>query len=310
MELALFVEPQVGGSYQRLLELARWAENQGLEAFARSDHYLNGNESAPATDALTSLAGLARDTDRIQLVVLVSPLTFRHPGVMAKTAATIDEMSGGRFTLGVGTGWMEAEHEAFGIELYSLRERFSRFFETLAYLRAAFDGDQGFNGRHYDLAAGFEVLPKPANVPIVIGGSGMQRTPALAGRFADEYNMFTTDLDTLAERLEVMRAAAEEHGRDPDAIRISVAGQVIAAETDAEYRELLAERAASWGRSVEEYEARLAERNVPRGTLDQAAATLGGYEDHGVSRFYLQEYKDLDDIDTSALGPVFKALRG
>ena len=205
MDLGLMVEPQVGGTYQRLLELARWSEAQGLTAFARSDHYLNGSESAHATDALTSLAGLARETERIELVSLVSPLTFRHPAVMAKSAATIDEMSGGRFALGIGTGWMEDEHEAFGIELYSLRERFSRLFETLSYVRAAFSGTEGYNGRHYDLASGIDVLPRPLNVPIVIGGQGMQKTPALAGRFADEYNMFATDTETIETRLEVMR---------------------------------------------------------------------------------------------------------
>ncbi len=201
MELGLMVEPQFGGSYQRLLELARWSEEQGLDAFARSDHYLNGEESAHATDALTSFGGLASETERIELVSLVSPLTFRHPGVLAKTAATLDEMSGGRFALGIGTGWMEAEHDAFGIELYTLREGFSRLFETLSYVRAAFAGTEGFSGRHYDLAAGFEVLPRPVNVPIVVGGSGMKKTPTMAGRFADEYNMFATDTETIEKRI-------------------------------------------------------------------------------------------------------------
>jgi alkanesulfonate monooxygenase SsuD/methylene tetrahydromethanopterin reductase-like flavin-dependent oxidoreductase (luciferase family) len=303
-------EPQVGGSYERLLELTRWAEGEGLEAFARSDHYLDGDDSAPATDALTSIAGLARETERIQLVVLVSPLTFRHPGVLAKTAATIDEMSGGRFALGIGTGWMESEHEAFGIELYTMWERFSRLFETLSYVKAAFAGTEGFSGRHYDLAPGFEVLPRPANVPIVIGGSGMKKTPTLAGRFADEYNMFVTEAETLQQRLEVMRESAAEHGRDPDAVAISIAGPVVLADTEAGYRDLLAERGARRDMSADEYEAFLAARNVPRGTLDTIGEGIAAYEELGVSRFYLQEYKALDDIDTEALGPIFKALRG
>ena len=310
MELGLFIEPQVGGSYQRLRDLARWSEEQGLEAFARSDHYLDGSESANATDALTSIAGLARDTDRIELVVLVSPLTFRHPGVLAKTAATIDEMSDGRFTLGVGTGWMEDEHETFGIELHSTRERFSRLFETLSYLRAAFSGDEGFSGRHYNLAAGTDVLPRPANVPIVIGGSGMKKTPTMAGRFADEYNMFVTDPETLERRLEVMRRAAVEADRDPDAIKISISGPAIIADTEEEYRDLLAARGAKRDLSADEYEAFLGERNIPRGTLDTAGEAIEAYAALGVSRFYLHEYKALDEIDTDRLVPLFSALRG
>jgi alkanesulfonate monooxygenase SsuD/methylene tetrahydromethanopterin reductase-like flavin-dependent oxidoreductase (luciferase family) len=310
MELGLFTEPQVGGSYQRLLRLARWSEEQGLEAFARSDHYLNGSESANATDALTSIAGLARETERIELVVLVSPLTFRHPGVLAKTAATIDEMSDGRFTLGVGTGWMEDEHDAFGIELHSTWERFSRLFETLSYLRAAFSGSEGFSGRHYNLAAGTDVLPRPTNVPIVIGGSGMKKTPTMAGLFADEYNMFVTDAESLERRLEVMRRAAVEADRDPEAIRISIAGPAIVADTEQEYRDLLAERGARRDLSADEYEAFLGERNVPRGTLDTAGEAIEAYAALGVSRFYLQEFKALDEIDTDRMGPLFNALRG
>ncbi len=310
MELGLMVEPQVGGSYERLLELVRWAESQGLDAFARSDHYLDQDRSAPVTDALTSLGGLARETERIQLVVLVTPLTFRHPGVIAKTATTIDEMSGGRFALGVGTGWMEQEHEAFGIPLPDLRERFSRLYETLAYLRAAFWSTEGFTGRHYRLAP-MEVLPRPTGpLPIIVGGSGMNKTPTFAGRFADEYNMFVTDADTLDRRLEVMRRAAVEAGRDPDAIKISFAGPAIVAETEAGYEALLARRAAARGVSVPEYVSLLEERNIPRGTPERAAASIGALAEIGVDRYYVQEYKSLDDIDTGALAGVFAALRG
>jgi alkanesulfonate monooxygenase SsuD/methylene tetrahydromethanopterin reductase-like flavin-dependent oxidoreductase (luciferase family) len=308
MELALFTEPQLGGTYRRLAELARWSEAQGLDAFARSDHFLNG-ANAPATEALATIAGLARETQSIELVVLVSPLTFRHPAVLAKTAATLDEMSGGRFRLGIGTGWNEAEHEAFGIELYSVRERFSRLFETLSYVRAAFSGDEGFSGRHYDLAAGFEVLPRPANVPIVIGGGGMKRTPGLAGRFADEYNMFAAGPDVIERRLEVMRRSAEEAGRNPADIKISTAAPVIVADDDAAYRRLLSDRGAKRDMSADEYEAFLAGRNIPRGTLDTIGEAIDRWKAVGVSRFYLQELKSLEDIDTDALEKAFKALR-
>jgi alkanesulfonate monooxygenase SsuD/methylene tetrahydromethanopterin reductase-like flavin-dependent oxidoreductase (luciferase family) len=308
MELALFTEPQVGGTYQQLVDLARWSEEQGLAAFARSDHYLNGSESAHTTDALTSIAGLAGATEKIQLVVLVAPLTFRHPGVLAKTAATLDEMSNGRFALGIGTGWMEAEHEAFGIELFTVRERFSRLFETLSYLRAAFSGAEGFSGRHYDLQP-VDVLPRPANVPIIVGGTGMKKTPALAGRFADEYNMFAGEAAIIEQRLEVMREAASAADRKPGDIRVSISSPVIFAETEEAYRELLSERGAQRDLSADEYEAFLAERNIPRGTLDTIGEALDVYAGLGISRFYVQEYRALDEIDTAALAPIFNALR-
>jgi alkanesulfonate monooxygenase SsuD/methylene tetrahydromethanopterin reductase-like flavin-dependent oxidoreductase (luciferase family) len=308
MELALFTEPQVGGTYQQLVDLARWSEEQGLAAFARSDHYLNGSESAHTTDALTSIAGLAGATEKIQLVVLVAPLTFRHPGVLVKTAATLDEMSNGRFALGIGTGWMEAEHEAFGIELYTVRERFSRLFETLSYVQAAFSGAEGFSGRHYDLQP-IEVLPRPANVPIIVGGTGMKKTPALAGRFADEYNMFANEAAIIEQRLEVMREAASAADRKPGDVRVSISSPVIFAETEEAYRELLSERGAQRDLSADEYEAFLAERNIPRGTLDTIGEALDVYAGLGISRFYVQEYQALDEIDTAALALIFNALR-
>jgi len=303
------VEPQVGGSYARLRELARWSEAQGLDAFARSDHYFDQASSAPATDALTSLGGLAEATDAIQLVVLVTPLTFRHPAVIAKTATTLDEMSRGRFALGVGTGWMVGEHEALGLELPALGERFDRFAEALAYLRAAFEGDGGFTGEYYRLAS-VGVLPRPLRLPIVVGGSGMRKTPAYAGRFADEYNMFVTDRETLEQRLEVMRSAADDAGRDPSLVKVSFAGPAVVAPDDDAYGALLAERGAKRDMRAGEYEALLAEKNVPRGTPDEAASVVADLEALGVGRFYLQEYAALDDVDTERLAMAFKALRG
>jgi len=215
MELGLFVEPQLGGSYRRLVELAKWAENNGLDAFARSDHYLHGETSAHATDAMVSLAGVASETESIKLISLVSPITFRHPAVMAKAATTLDEISGGRFTLGVGTGWMESEHEAFGLDLPPLGERFDRFTEALAYIRAVFDGGGTVEGKYYSLNAPSVHPAASDGLGIVIGGSGKRRTPTLAGHFADEYNMFVTNSETLAQRIDVMRDAATGVGRNP-----------------------------------------------------------------------------------------------
>jgi len=310
MELGLFTEPQVGGTYDDILRLASWAESIGLDVFARSDHYLNMDESEPATDAMATLAGLARDTSRIQLAVLVAPLTFRHPAVMAKTAVTIDEMSGGRMALGVGTGWMQTEHDEFGLDLPEMKERFERLFEALAYLRASFDqGATGFSGRHYHLGA-IDVLPKPQSLPLIVGGAGPQKTPTIAGRFADEYNSFAGRLDTLPARLDVMRQAAQDAGRDPNDIKISLAGSVVVGRDRAEYDAIAAERAAARDMSAAEYESFLSGRHVPHGIPDQAAETVAGFAAAGVDRFYLQEYKPLGDIDTDLLADVFAAMRG
>ena len=223
MQLGLMTEPQLGGTYDELLGLARWSEANGLDCFARADHYLDGSDSKPTTDALTTLAGLARDTDTIQLVVLVTPLTFRHPAIIAKSAATIDQMSAGRLGLGIGAGWMHGEHDAFGIELPEVWERFSRLFEVLAYVRSAFTSAEGFRGRHYELQP-IDVLPRPERpIPIIVGGSGPRKTPMYAGRFADEYNMFACGRATLERRVAVMREAAEAAGRNPDDVVVSFA---------------------------------------------------------------------------------------
>ncbi len=308
MQLGLMVEPQAGGTYKRLVELARWAENNGLESFARSDHYLDGTRSAPATEAMTSIAGIARETSTVELVVLVSPLTFRHPAVIAKEGATIDEMSGGRFALGIGTGWMESEHEAFGLELPDLRERFSRLFETLAYVRAAFDGEAGYRGRHYELKP-TDVLPKPVGISIVVGGQGMKKTPTLAGRFADEYNMFSTDHATLDERLEVMRSAAVANDRDPDAITVSIASPMLVGATEERFDEIVAARAERTDQTPDEVRASLKKRNILHGTPDEAAEIAASLEAMGVQKLYLQRYEPLEKIDLELIGATVAAIR-
>jgi alkanesulfonate monooxygenase SsuD/methylene tetrahydromethanopterin reductase-like flavin-dependent oxidoreductase (luciferase family) len=309
MEFGLFVEPQLGGSYRRLVELAKWAETNGLDAFARSDHYLHGETSAHATDSLTALAGVAAETDSIRLVSLVSPITFRHPGAMAKAATTIDEISDGRFTLGVGTGWMESEHEAFGMDLPPLGERFDRFAEALAYIRAVFDGGGTVGGEYYSLNAP-SVRPAASDgLKIVIGGSGPKKTPTLAGMFADEYNMFVTDADTLATRISVMQASARDAGRNPEDVLVSVAGPGWIYKDEATHRDALAEKGAVKDMTGEEYGAFLDERNVPHGTVETAGAAVSRMADLGVGRYYVQEFAALEDVDLDRMSLVFEALR-
>ena len=308
MELGLFVEPQVGGTYRRLVDLAQWAEGRGIDAFARSDHYLNMSESAHATDALTSLAALAVETETIRLVTLVSPLTFRHPAVMAKSATTIDEISNGRFTLGVGTGWMEPEHEAFGLELPPLKERFDRLGESLDYIRSVLSGGGTTNGDYYALDLDSVAPAGSRNLEIVVGGGGPRKTPTLAGTYADEYNMFVTDAETLAARLSVMQGAAVAADREPEDILVSFAGPALVFESEPEYRQALVERGARRDMGADEYAAMLSERFVPHGTPDMAAAAVERMEEAGIGRYYVQEYAHLDDVDTDRLDVVFHAL--
>lgn len=309
MEFGLMVEPQIGGTYKDLLGIARAAEAAGFTSLARSDHYLNGENSAPATEAMTTIAGLARETEGINLTVLVTPLTFRHPAVIAKTAATLDEMSGGRFELGVGTGWMESEHRVFGIGLPEMRTRFSLLFETLAYIHAAFGrSGGGFAGRHFRLED-IEVLPKPiTKLPIIVGGTGMKRTPAIAGRFADEYNMAACDSETLASRLEVMTTTAAELGRSPDDIKVSIMSMAIVGEDESEYREALGAAAASRHRDTADLEAALVRRRFIHGTFEQAALQIADYAAEGVTRVYFQHFDPLGELDTDDFARQLKGL--
>lgn len=291
MEFSLMTEPHLGGTYDQQLDAAQWAEAEGLTSFARCDHYLSGGDPPPdATDAFAVLSGLARETSDIRLCVLVTPITFRHPAVIVKNAATIDQMSGGRLDLGVGTGWMDHEHEAFGIPFPDWPERWSRFGEALDYIDAAFgEGPAKFDGTYYTLDA--DVKPKPTGIRTIIGGGGAKRTPTLAGKRADEYNVFVCPPDDARQKISVMREAAGD--RDVEA---TMMGPAMVGRTDSEYRERLTQRAAKRDMSVEDYEARLIDNGIPVGTPDRVAETMAALEDAGVQRFYVQ-WIDLDDPD-------------
>lgn len=308
MDFALMTEPQLGGTYGEQLAAAQWAEQAGLVSFARSDHYYSSREPRPdATDALAVLAGLARETDHIRLCVLVSPITFRHPAVLAKMAATIDQMSGGRLDLGVGTGWMDLEHDAFGLPFPAWGERFGRLEEALLYLQAAFaDGPQSFAGRYYELEA--DVRPQPATkIPIIIGGNGPVRTPRLAGTFADEYNHFIAGPAEIAPKVARVRQAALEAGRDPDAITVSVMGPVLVGIDDADYRRKLQSAADVRDDQPEDLESRWASHGIPVGTPARVADTLAGLREAGVTKFYVQH---LDLANLAGLDQTFEVLAG
>lgn len=311
MQFALMTEPQLGMSYDQLLGAAKFAEEAGLDAFARSDHFLfPRNTGANATDAFATLGGLARETSRIELVVLVSPITFRHPGVIAKMATTIDEMSGGRLALGVGTGWMEDEHATFGLDFPDLGVRFEMMEEALGYLWHAFGRKSGpFEGKHYQFD-GTEVQPRPTgSIPLIVGGSGEKRTPRVAGTYADEYNFGHRPIDATKMRIERARTAAEKAGRDPDAVRISMMSAVAAGMDEDGFRRILARLAAAdpMGRDAEALEKVMRERNLPMGTSDQVREEMAALEEAGVDRFYVQH---LGPFDRDLLEELFAAVRG
>lgn len=296
-----FAIQTIGDSYEDYLGAAKWAEGKGLAAFAIPDHYLYGVDEAawsrPAHDAFAVMAGLARETSRIELVILVSPITFRHPSVLVKNTATIQEMSGGRFKLGVGTGWMEQEHDRFGISFPETKQRFAMTEEALGYLRAAFsEPPVDFAGQFYSLKA-FDIQPHP-ELKLVVGGTGAVRTPRLAGTYADELNAYPATPDEYAAKIERARTAAQLAGRNPNALLISSSGQLVAADTEAEYHDLLVSLAAEHDTDAETLEKEAAKRNAPRGTWQQVRDTLSGMEDAGMSRFYFQGRFDPADLES------------
>lgn len=296
MRFSLMTEPQLGGTYDQLLDLALWAEAEGMVSFARSDHYYSSREPRPdATDAFATLAGLARDTTTVRLCVLVSPLTFRHPAVIAKTAATIDQMAGGRLDLGVGTGWMDLEHDVFGLPFPEWSERFERLTEALPYLRAAFeDSHAAVQGTHYSIDA--EVRPQPSGTRIIVGGTGPTRTPTLAGTFADEYNHLAGQPHELTPKIEVLRRAALKAGRDPDAIEVTVMGPIMTGRDEADFRDRLGAAAAERDVEPDALLERWTNAGIPAGAPEQVAEKLAALERIGVNRYYLQ-WLDLDDRD-------------
>jgi F420-dependent oxidoreductase-like protein len=295
MQLRIFTEPQQGADYGRLLAVARAAEELGFDAFFRSDHYLKmGNVTGlpGPTDAWITLAGLARETSRIRLGTLMSAATFRYPGPLAIAVAQVDEMSGGRVELGIGAGWYEAEHTAYGIPFPSLGERFGRLEEQLAVITGLWECPAGktfsYPGQYYPVADS-PALPKPVQrprPPVVIGGGGPRRTPRLTARYADEFNMpFSSATDTEAAFTRVREACAAA-GRDPGSLVYSAAQVVCCGRTEAE----IAQRAAAIGREAAELRT-----NGLAGSPAEVAEKIGQFAATGASRMYLQVL-DLHDL--------------
>ena len=301
MQLRIFTEPQMGASYDDLLAVARRTEETGFDAFFRSDHYLTmGGDGLPGpTDAWITLGGLARETSRIRLGTLMTSATFRLPGPLAISVAQVDRMSGGRVELGIGAGWFEAEHTAYGIPFPDVRERFDRLEEQLAVITGLWRTPTGetfaFAGRHYQVTDS-PGLPKPVQeggVPILIGGHGRRRTPELAARYAAEFNVPFGSVADNERRFAAVRKACEEAGRDPGSLVYSSAVTVCVGRDDAE----VARRAAAIGRTPGEWRP-----SDVAGTPAQVVEVLGRYAEAGAQRAYLQvlDLADLDHIDLIA----------
>lgn len=298
MDFRVFVEPQQGATYADQLAVAQTAERLGYSAFFRSDHYLamSGDGLPGPTDSWVTLAGIARETSTIRLGTMVTSATFRHPGPLAIAVAQVDQMSGGRVELGLGAGWFEAEHQAYAIPFPPLRERFDRLDEQLQILTGFWDTPVGetfdFTGTHYTVKDS-PALPKPAqsHLPIIIGGGGPKRTPALTARFADEFNIPFVDLDTLKTQFDRVADAVAVAGRAPESLVYSAAFVLCAGRDEAE----IARRAGAIGREVDEMRS-----NSPTvGTPSEIVDRLGAFIAAGVQRIYLQvlDMSDLEHVE-------------
>jgi F420-dependent oxidoreductase-like protein len=302
MLLRIFTEPQQGASYDTLRRAAQCAEACGFEAFFRSDHYLRfgpGDGLPGPTDAWTTLAGLARDTSSIRLGTLVTSATFRLPGPLAIAVAQVDEMSAGRVELGLGAGWFDAEHAAYGIPFPGVAERFDRLQEQLEVVTGLWTTPEGstfsFHGSTYDLTDS-PALPKPVqrpHPPVIVGGSGAKRTPRLAARFAQEYNTPFLQPDGSARQYALVDAACEAIGRDPATLRRSFAVTVCCGANDAEVEHRATE--AGWAAAD-------LRRVGACGTPAEVVERLGQWREVGASVAYLQllDTRDLDHLELLA----------
>jgi F420-dependent oxidoreductase-like protein len=307
MELRVFVEPQQGASYDDLLRVAQHAEDLGFDGFFRSDHYLFMGEWAPdgrtgepgPTDAWTTLGALARETTRLRLGTLVTSATFRLPGILAIQVANVDAMSGGRVELGLGAGWFEEEHAAYGIPFPSTPERFDRLEEQLAIVTGLWATPSGerfsYDGKHYRLIDS-PALPKPVQSPppIIVGGHGKRRTPALAARYAAEFNVGFSAPDDVSGLYAGVRDACRQIGRDPADLVLSVAHVLACGTSQSEVTRRADEASSS--------PAELSEAGAFVGSPAEVVDRIGQFAEAGATRLYVQfnGLADLEHLDLIA----------
>jgi F420-dependent oxidoreductase-like protein len=316
MRVCLMVEGQEGVSWDQWLALARACEGAGLDALFRSDHYLSvqGRTDRGSLDAWATISALGAVTRRLRLGTMVSPATFRHPSVLAKMAATADQVSGGRVEVGMGAGWLEAEHTAYGFPFPSEAERLDVLEEQIEIVhRSWHPGPFDFHGRHYRLAS-LDALPKPVQRPhpnLIVGGRGGRRSAEVAARWADEYNTVFATADAARRRRRRVAEAWERAGRDPATLVFSVmTGSVLGRDRDEVRRraEAVIERSGRSG-PVDAWLDRVRGEWVV-GTAEEAIEHLRGLEAAGVERVMLQHllHEDLEVVDL--LGEMAAKLAG
>ncbi len=315
MRYALMTEPQQGLSYDAILAIARAAEDAGIEAFFRSDHYASfpGGSGKPTTDAWTTLAGLARETSSIRLGVLVSPVTVRVPGNLAKVIQTADEMAGGRVEAGFGAGWNADEHAQLGIPFPDIGERFDMLEEQMAIIHGLWTEPDGwsYEGRHWQVKGSRrhgEIARGGRRHPhIIFGGKGNTRLARLVARYGDEFNLNSASPDVAVEAYARVRAACADEGREPDEVAYSAMTGVLVAETEADLRARVADLLGELGLSDADGDAWLAERRKRwvMGTPDEAMERVRALEAAGTQRVMLQDFlpRDLDHV--ALMGRVF-----
>jgi alkanesulfonate monooxygenase SsuD/methylene tetrahydromethanopterin reductase-like flavin-dependent oxidoreductase (luciferase family) len=292
------IEGQEGVTWDDWVALASACEEHGVQALFRSDHYISWtDEGRHVLDAWSTLAGLAARTTRLELGTLVSPATFRHPSVLARNAATADEISGGgRLSVGLGAGWEQREHEAYGFDFRTAGERVARFAEQLEIVHGLLHEQRfSFDGTHYKLvdAPGFG---RP-EVNIVVGGSARPGTANPAARFADEYNMLFRPLDELRDAMRALDDACERGGRDPKTLRRSIMAPIVVGRDDRELQDSARRAGAVFGRDPKDV-LEGAGNHAPVGTVDQVVERLNALEELGFERVMLQHlaHKDLDTV--------------
>jgi F420-dependent oxidoreductase-like protein len=306
MEVTLMIEGQEDVTWEDWVAIARACEASGVGTLFRSDHYLSvegGREERGSLDALTTLAGLAAITEKLRLGTMVSPATFRHPSVFAKSIVTIDQISGGRVVPGLGAGWWDREHEAYGFDLPELGPRMDAFEEQLEVITRQWeDGAFSFDGEHFKIV-GLDAQPKPVQrprPPFVIGGSGGPRSLRIAARWADEYNTAFAEPEGLAEMRKNLDVACEKAGRDPATLPLSVmTGWLVGRD-----REELVDRAArlsAWKGQGDDGEAFLAGMRpaVITGTVEEAVERLRALHEAGCHRVMAQHllHRDTEAIE-------------
>jgi F420-dependent oxidoreductase-like protein len=305
MRIALMIEGQEGVGWEDWLSLARACEEHSFEALFRSDHYYTDETAGVggALDAWATLAALAARTSTLRLGTLVSPVTFRHPSILAKSAVTVDHVSGGRVELGLGTGWMQSEHERYGFPFPPLGTRMQMLEEQLEIVGRQFTENQFiFDGRHYRVEE-LDARPKPVQrprLPIIVGGRARKRTAHLAARFADEYNTLAASPEEIRRRHVALAHACEREGRDPGTLHYSMMIGFVTGADRPGVREH-SRRLAEWrGENVDPDEqlSRFGDSWLV-GTTEELVERLREYEEAGVERVMLQHllHRDLDLVE-------------